>query len=151
MKLIKFIEAIQIACPAEQVFDYTQDYGQRLVWDTFLREAVLLDGATEAGQGVRSWCVSKHGIGLETEYVSFRRPTVAAIRLTRPMSIFSAFAGSWRFEPLGPGLTNTIFTYSFALRFPLAPFGPLVRFVLAANVRGRLRDLKAQLEGVKRQ
>ncbi|MCB2410541.1 SRPBCC family protein [Hymenobacter lucidus] len=146
MKLIKFVEAIQIARPPAQVFDYTQDYSQRLVWDTFLREAVLLDGATEAGKGVKSWCVSKHGIGLETEYVSFNRPTVAAIKLTRPMGMFSAFAGSWRFEELGPELTHTVFTYSFALRFPLALFGPLVRVVLAANVRGRLQDLKAKLE-----
>lgn len=146
MKLIKFVESIHIACPPEQVFDYTQDYSQRLVWDTFLRKAVLLDGATEAGKGGRSWCVSRHGIGLETEYVSFTRPTVAAIRLTRPMSLFRAFAGSWRFEEAGPGLTTAIFTYSFALRFPLVPFGPLVRSVLAANVRGRLRDLKATLE-----
>ncbi|TGE24264.1 SRPBCC family protein [Hymenobacter aquaticus] len=146
MKQTKFIEAIQIERPAEQVFDYTQDYGQRLVWDTFLREAVLLDGATEAAKGVKSWCVSRHGLGLETEYVSFNRPTVAAIRLTRPMNLFRAFAGSWRFEPVTPELTNTIFTYSFALRFPLAPLTPLVRYILAANVRGRLRDLKLNLE-----
>ncbi len=146
MKQVRFAESIQIACPQQRVFDYTQDYAQRLVWDTFLREAILLDGAQEAAKGVKSWCVSKHGIGMETEYVSFNRPTVVAVKLTRPMAMFSTFAGSWRFERLTEGLTNVVFTYSFTLRFPLAPFARLVRYLLVVNVRGRLRDLKSTLE-----
>ncbi|NVO31744.1 type II toxin-antitoxin system RatA family toxin [Hymenobacter lapidiphilus] len=146
MRQFKFTESIQIARPQQEVFDYTQDYGQRLKWDTFLREAVLLDGATEAGLGVKSWCVSKHGIGMETEYVSFNSPRVAAVKLTRPAGLFQAFAGSWRFEALSPDLTNATFTYSFALRGPLRLFSPLASYVLQLNVRGRLRDLKQMLE-----
>ncbi|MCC2546240.1 SRPBCC family protein [Hymenobacter sp. BT175] len=146
MKQIRFAESIQIACPQQRVFDYTQDYDQRLVWDTFLREAILLDGAKEAAKGVKSWCVSRHGIGMETEYVSFNRPAVVAVKLTRPMNLFRTFAGSWRFEQLTTELTNVIFTYSFTLRFPLAPFAGLVRYLLVVNVRGRLRDLKNTLE-----
>ncbi|TGD77133.1 SRPBCC family protein [Hymenobacter wooponensis] len=146
MKLLKFVESIQIACPQQQVFEYTQDYSQRLVWDTFLREAILLDGAQEAAKGVKSWCVSKHGIGMETEYVSFNPPTVAAIKLTKPAGMFAAFAGSWRFEEISTSLTKATFTYSFALKQPLQLFSTLVKYILAHNVRGRLRDLKHTLE-----
>ena len=146
MRQFKFTESIQIARPQQVVFDYTQDYGQRLKWDTFLREAILLDGATAAGLGVKSWCVSKHGIGMETEYVSFNSPRVAAVKLTRPAGLFQAFAGSWRFEALGPNLTNATFTYSFVLRGALRLFSPLASYVLQLNVRGRLRDLKQMLE-----
>lgn len=146
MRQFKFTESIQIARPQQAVFNYTQDYSQRLKWDTFLREAVLLDGASAAGLGVKSWCVSKHGIGMETEYVSFNSPRVAAVKLTRPVGLFQAFAGSWRFELLAPNLTNVIFTYAFSLRGPLRMFSPLARYVLQLNVRGRLRDLKQMLE-----
>lgn len=146
MRQFKFTESIQIARAQQVVFDYTQDYGQRLKWDTFLREAVLLDGAAVAGPGVKSWCVSQHGIGMETEYVSFNPPRVAAVKLTRPAGLFRAFAGSWRFEAIGPHLTEATFIYSFVLRGPLRLFSPLARYVLQRNVRGRLRDLKKMLE-----
>ncbi len=146
MQQHKLTESIRIARPQQAVFDYTQDYRQRLKWDTFLREAVLLDGAQAAGLGVKSWCVSKHGIGMETEYVSFNAPRVVAVKLTRPAGIFSAFAGSWRFVALEPELTEATFTYSFALRGPLRLFSRLARYVLQQNVRGRLRDLKQMLE-----
>ncbi len=142
----RFIESIQIRCPRQRVFDYTQDYRQRLVWDTFLREAVLVDGATEAGPGVRAWCVSKHGLGMETEYVSFNPPAVTAVKMTRGPWMFASFAGSWRFDAVDANTTTTTFTYSFSLRPPLHLFTPLVKRILSSNVRGRLKDLKGQLE-----
>ncbi|NOK11409.1 SRPBCC family protein [Corallococcus exercitus] len=85
---MRFTESIRITCPRERVFAYTQDYGQRLVWDTFLREAVLMDGATEAGPGVKAWCVSWHGLGMETQYVSFQPPAVTAVKMTRGPRLF---------------------------------------------------------------
>ncbi|MGN6435939.1 MAG: hypothetical protein ACTHMM_05370 [Agriterribacter sp.] len=55
---IKFAEKIAInSCP-EFVFDYTQNYGQRLTWDTFLKRAELLEGATTAGVGIKAYCVA---------------------------------------------------------------------------------------------
>ena len=142
----RFIESIQIRCPRQRVFDYTQDYGQRLVWDTFLREAVLMDGATRAGPGVKAWCVSRHGLGMETEYVSFNPPAVTAVKMTRGPWMFESFAGSWKFDAVDAETTLTTFTYSFSLRAPLRPFTPWMKHVLASNVRGRLKDLKARLE-----
>ena len=68
MQRIKFSEKILIARDAEAVFEYTQDYDKRLEWDTFLKKAVLTNGATEAGTSVRAYCVAKNGLGMETEY-----------------------------------------------------------------------------------
>jgi len=65
------------------VFALTQNYPARLKWDPFLRKAVLLDGATEPAVGVRAWCVARSGIGMETEYVSFTPPRIAAVKMTR--------------------------------------------------------------------
>ena len=146
MHATRFIESISLRCPRACVFDYTQDYGQRLVWDTFLREAVLLHGAERAGPGVKAWCVSWHGLGMETEYVSFNPPAVTAVKMTRGPWMFASFAGSWKFDAVDADTTLVTFTYSFALRPVLRPLTPAVRWSLVRNVRGRLKDLKARLE-----
>ena len=64
MSSIKFSESIEITAPPEIIFDYTQDYNNRLKWDTFLTEAYLLDNARQAGKGVKAWCVSRNGLGM---------------------------------------------------------------------------------------
>jgi len=46
----------------EIVFALTQNYSVRLKWDPFLREAMLLNGATEPDVGVRAWCVARLGL-----------------------------------------------------------------------------------------
>ena len=46
--------AIEINAPAQATFDLIHQYDKRLLWDSMLREARLLDGATVAAQGVRS-------------------------------------------------------------------------------------------------
>ena len=51
MNAIKFSEKITIAAEPAVVFDFTQDYTKRLAWDTFLRKAVLVEGATSAALG----------------------------------------------------------------------------------------------------
>ena len=56
MEAIKFTEQILINEKSENVFDYTQDYNNRLKWDTFLKKADLIDGATNADKGVRAYC-----------------------------------------------------------------------------------------------
>lgn len=33
----------------------------------------------EVGIGIKAWCVSKQGLGIETEYISFNRPKVTAV------------------------------------------------------------------------
>lgn len=146
MEAIKFSEKITIAAEPAVVFDFTQDYANRLVWDTFLRKAVLTEGATSAALGVKAYCVAKNGLGMETEYVSFNRPKVTAVKMTKGPFLFSSFLGSWNFKELPKGTTEVTFLYSFGLRFPFSLVAPLVRHNLQRNVRQRLRDLKNCLE-----
>ena len=51
MDTIKFTETIIIEASPAKVFDFTQDYGKRLNWDTFLKKAHLIDGAVNADKG----------------------------------------------------------------------------------------------------
>src|SRR6188474_820127 len=115
MNSSKFSENIEIVASAELIFDYTQDYKNRLKWDTFLTEAYLLYKATQADKGVKAWCVSRNGLGMETQYVSFNRPKVAAIKMTKGPYMFKEFAASWTFKEETIGLTKVTFVYSFSL------------------------------------
>jgi ribosome-associated toxin RatA of RatAB toxin-antitoxin module len=142
MEAIKFSEKIIINETQEVIFDYTQDYDNRLSWDTFLKKAELINGATKADKGVRAYCVAKNGVGMETEYVSFNRPKVTAIRMTRGPFLFKTFSGSWTFKELSQGTTEVIFLYSFEFRFPFSLMSYFIKRNLQRNVRQRLHDLK---------
>jgi hypothetical protein len=111
-----FEQSVEVPAPAADVFALTQDYGRRLAWDPFLRSAALVGGAREAALGVRAYCVAHLGLGMETEYVSFRPPHVAAVRMTRGPWFLARFAGSWRFRALGPGRTLVVFRYHVRAR-----------------------------------
>jgi len=146
MHQIKFSESIYIQTSQERAFDYTQDYKNRLVWDTFLTKAELINGATEAALAVRAYCVAHNGIGMETEYVSFNRPKVTAIKMTKGPYMFKYFLGSWNFKTIGMNEIEVIFLYSFTLRFPFNLLTPFIKWNLRNNVKQRLVDLKNQLE-----
>jgi len=143
---IKIHESIEIVAGIESVFDYTQDYDKRLTWDTFLKEARLINGAKEAGLGVKSFCKAYNGLGMETEYVSFRRPKVTAIKMTKGPFMFKVFSGSWNFKQANESITHVSFLYAYELRFPWSMFTPLIKPVLQRNVRQRLKDLKYNIE-----
>lgn len=146
MTSIKFSESICIEARIEKVFDFTQDYQKRLQWDTFLIRADLMDGATKAGIGVKAYCVAQNGLGMVTEYVSFNRPKVTAIKMTKGPYLFKSFLGSWTFKTIDDLTTEVIFLYSFTLRFPFNLFQPLIKLNLRNNVKQRLQDLKQNIE-----
>lgn len=146
MHQIKFSESIRIRTSQERVFDYTQDYENRLSWDTFLIKAELINGATAAALGVKAYCVAHNGMAMETEYVSFNRPKVTAVKMTKGPYLFKDFLGSWNFKTIDADETEVIFLYSFTLRFPLTIFAPFIKWNLKNNVKQRLVDLKNQLE-----
>jgi len=146
MEATKFTEAILINQKPEPVFDFTQDYTKRLSWDTFLKKADLMDGATTAGKGVKAHCVAKNGVGMITEYVTYNRPKVTAIKMTEGPYMFKSFLGSWTFKEMANNQTEVVFLYSFSLRFPFSLFTRLIKNNLQANVKQRLIDLKKNIE-----
>lgn len=146
MEGIKFTETIIVDDNAETVFDFTQDYSNRLKWDTFLKRADLIDGASIADKEVRAYCVAKNGIGMITEYVTFNRPRVTAIKMIKGPYMFKSFLGSWTFKELSDNKTEVCFLYSFSLRFPFNLLTNFVKKNLQTNVKQRLIDLKKNIE-----
>ena len=113
---MKFEHAAVVQGSPSEVFALTQDYSRRLSWDPFLRRAELVGGASAAGVGVRSWCVARMGVGMETEYVSFAPPRIAAVKMTRGPWFLESFGGAWEFTPAGAGATTVSFRYQFRTR-----------------------------------
>ncbi len=146
MEAIKFTESILVDEKVEKIFDFTQDYNKRLKWDTFLRKADLIDGAKAADKGVKAYCVTKNGIGMVTEYVTYNRPKVTAVKMTKGPFMFKSFLGSWTFKEISHDKTEVIFLYSFSLRFPFNLFTKFIKNNLQTNVKQRLVDLKANIE-----
>ena len=116
MKSMRFEHSAVVDAAPEVVFALTQDYSARLKWDPFLRQAVLLNGATEPGVGVRAWCVARSGIGMETEYVSFTPPRIVAVKMTRGPKILETFGGAWEFTPTDDSRTKVTFRYQLRAR-----------------------------------
>jgi ribosome-associated toxin RatA of RatAB toxin-antitoxin module len=141
----KILHSISIQAEPETVFDYTQDYHKRTTWDTFLIEAKLINGATQAAKGVKAWCVAKNGKGMETEYITYNRPKVTAVKMTKGPYMFKSFAGSWQFEKQGKE-TLVTFNYTYRLRFPHTIAKPMIKLILDKNVKQRLVDLKNCIE-----
>jgi hypothetical protein len=143
--------SIEIGASSEAVFDVVHDYERRLEWDTMLSQARLLAGASAAQVGVRSRCVGTWRsafLALETEYVRFERGRVAAVRLTNRPLFFSRFAATIKHDPVADGSSRTTYIYSLRARPRfLAPLlEPVLRMMIAREVRSRLQSLRDFME-----
>ena len=111
--------AIDIHAAPEDVFDLIHDYPRRLDWDPFLREARLLDDAQIADVGVSSRCVARRAVGglaMDTVYVSFTRPTVAAVTMTHGPCFLLSFAASIRQDRIDDDTVRVTYRYNFKAR-----------------------------------
>lgn len=149
---MKFEHTAVVNGAPDQIFALTQDYTQRLSWDPFLRTAELI-GAVEPGVGVRAWCVARSGLGMETEYVSFAPPRLAAVRMTRGPWILESFGGAWEFSPTGNGATTVSFRYQFRTRPRWLAWAvePMARRWFSWETRKRVIALQAALEKKRRE
>lgn len=138
-----FVE-VEAGCTA--VFNLIHDYGRRLEWDTLLSKACLLEGATEAGVGVRSLCVGRwRGLFLpmETEYVRFEPGQVAAVSLTNRPPFFDHFAATIRHKPVSENRSQVTYIYFFQAKPKfLAPLlEPIMNRMLQRETKMRLNAL----------
>jgi hypothetical protein len=85
---------------------------------------------------------------METEYVSFDRPRVAAVRMTRGPWCIGSFAASIRQEPLDAHTTRVEYTFSVATRPRWLAWllDPLAAAWFESHTERRLAALKRFLE-----
>lgn len=152
---------VVVPLPADRAFALSQTYGElRYRWDPFVREQRLLDGATAAGKGVRTWTRSRHRLTMVSEYVTFRPPTQVGMKMVTGPPFFRSFSGGWNFTPAGEDGTSTRATwrYNFTIRPAwLAPVADRIGvWLLGRDIRRRLdafaaactdADIVAAIEG----
>ncbi len=143
-------ETIEIDAQDGVVFDLIHDYGRRLEWDPFLKEASLLD-AGEAGVGVTCRCVARNvfgGLAMEAVYVSFDRPAVAAVKMVRGPLVLESFAATLRQDRIADHRTRVTYRYNFETRPKWLRWllNPVCSRIFASEVRNRLKQLKRFLE-----
>lgn len=143
--------SVVICASCESVFDLIHNYDRRLQWDTLLRKAYLCDGAKQAAKGARSVCAAKWilgGIAIESEYVSFERGKVAAVRMVNSPQFFQAFAATIVHEPIDDQRSRVTYIYNFKAKPSWLAWllEPIMNFALVREIRGRLKALKTFLE-----
>jgi hypothetical protein len=138
----------RIPAPSDAVFDLLHDYTRRLEWDTLLQAAYLDDGAHVAAKGVTAVCVGRKslgGIALKTVYVTFERPTLAAVKMVNAPVFFQSWAASIRHEDISDHESRLTYKFQFTTRpfFLRFILDPVMERIFAWETRKRLRALKA--------
>ena len=136
-----------IPAPAEAVFALVHDYRRRLEWDTLLQEAYLEPEFAEAERGAISVCRGKPFLGafaLRTQYVSFEKGKVAAIKMLNNPPFFDTFAASIRHLEIDEKSSEIIYKVNFTAkpRWLRPILHPIMRGVFAWETRKRLKALK---------
>jgi hypothetical protein len=143
--------SIVIRASCEAVFDLIHDYDRRLQWDSLLRKAYLCDGVKQAGKGVCSVCAAKWIVGgttIKSEYVTYERGKVAAVKMLNTPPFFRAFAATILHELIDEQRSRVTYTYNFKAKPSWLAWllEPIMNFLLFKEIKGRLKALKAFLE-----
>jgi hypothetical protein len=137
--------SIVVPVTPEVAFAVSQTTGEiRMRWDVFIREQRLLDGAERPAVGVRTLTVSRRGLRMISEYVSYRPPTSVGMKVTRLPWFFAGLAGGWRFAPHPEGTLAT-WKYNFSCRPRL--IAPLAEWIGVRLIR---HDIDRRIEGFAR-
>jgi hypothetical protein len=131
-----------------EVFRLFHDYSRRPDWDTLLQAAYLSDGFTTAGLRATSVCKGKWfsgGLAIKTEYVSFRPPDVAAVKMVNRPALLDAFAAAIHHRERSDGSSDLEYKYSFTARPAWLRWllHPVMDCIFRIETKRRLRGLRA--------
>lgn len=137
-------ETIVIARPPETVWDFTQDYARRCVWDAGILRAEVEPGGPPPRVRIRA----RGGLVCTFEYKQFDRPHRTSLVMKDVRSpIFSGGGGSWSYSAVPAG---TQWTQTNTLRFRHGLVGTLLagatRVSLARATRRAMARAKERLE-----
>ncbi|ODS22963.1 hypothetical protein AB835_11460 [Candidatus Endobugula sertula] len=138
IKRSKLINASQ-----SELFDLTQNYEKRLAWDPFPESYRFLNGNI-VDKGLRLNVKAKNGLSMEVEYVSFKRPKVAAIKMLNGPWFIRKFAGSWSFHSIDINTTEVVFKYTI-VGMP-SWISPFINLIFANTAEKRLSALKKYVD-----
>jgi hypothetical protein len=134
---------VHVNLPPEAVYDYTQDYSTRSVWDPSITEVEVLS------QSPRSYRLKIKGIGRFTiEYRLDRRGDRTSAAFTKvDAAFFSGGGGSWTYVAADGG-TDWSATNTFELKHRLLgrALAPFVRRQMLASMRKSMANAQEIME-----
>ena len=137
--------SVVVPVPPDVAFAVSQTTGEiRMRWDVFIREQRLLDGATVPAVGVQTLTVSRRGLRMVSEYVSYRPPTSVGMKVTRLPWFFEKLGGGWRFAPHPDGCLAT-WKYNFSCKPKL--IAPIAEWIGVRLIR---HDIDRRIAGFAR-
>ena len=137
--------SVVVPVAPDVAFAVSQTTGDiRMKWDVFIREQRLLGGATVPAVGVQTLTVSRRGLRMVSEYVSYRPPTSVGMKVTKLPWFFEKLGGGWRFAP-HPDATLATWKYNFSCRPRL--IAPLAEWIGVRLIR---HDIDRRIEGFAR-
>ena len=76
-----------------------------------------MKNATAPAVGVDAYCKNRNGSVMVSRYISFNRPSVAAVNMIKGPKILKRFSGAWNVHKIDEQHSELIFTYHFDLRW----------------------------------
>ena len=146
-QVVTVSHTVHVDRPPDEVFDYTQDYSTRSIWDPSIKDSEIL--STEPRQ-VRA---TIKGVGSTVvEYKLFRRGERTSAAFTQMESRYvTGGGGSWNYAEVEGG---TDWTQNNTLELKPGLLGrllaPLVRRSLAAGMRDSMAKAKQIMESSSR-
>jgi hypothetical protein len=133
------------------VFDLIHNYKRRLEWDTLLQKAYLEPEFEIAAKDAISVCKGKWilgGFALRTQYITFEKGRVAAIKMLNQPPFFDTFAASIRHFPIDENTSEVVYHVNFTAKpkFLQPVLHPIMKAVLTWETKKRLRALKRFFE-----
>lgn len=136
---------MQLNRGVDWLFDFTQDFDERLKWDEQTKEIAFMDGCKKLEKGAKVCTVSAEGIRMETEYLSFDHSKEISIRMVNRSSVFRDFVGTWKYISIDESITILRITYEYNLHFPYKLVKGLVSKKVSRNISNKLTFLKNYL------
>lgn len=133
------------------VFAFSQTTGDfRLKWDPFISQQGFLHGATAAGKGVQTRTISRMGLGMVSEYVSYAPPVNVGMKMVTGPWFFHNFGAGWRFTEHDGG-TQAVWKYTFSCKPAwLKPVAERIgSWLLGREIERRLKAFAAACEDPK--
>jgi carbon monoxide dehydrogenase subunit G len=147
--VVRIAETFSVASPPEAVFDYMVDPANLRDWQTSkTRVEPVSEGAPRRGYRVREWTKPPGGREFEqtVEFAEFERGRRLGVHIVEgPQPI----DGTWTLAPEGEG-TRVDFAAEGDLRGPVRFLGPLVRRAMARQFAGYHRNLRRNVEALRR-
>jgi hypothetical protein len=128
----------------DQVWDFTQDYEKRSLWDPSIVEAKIIQ--TEPHRLV--WIKGKWGLETQLKYKAERKPNKTSLAMVNTTSYFlEGGGGSWTYVKLDSG-TEWTQTNSLILKKGILAslLKPIIRSLLIRDTQLAMRKAKALIE-----